>query len=202
MRRRFLRGASMLLLTLSIAAPAPKASAQSRPDGAISSLRDGRHDFDFEIGVWNTHLKRRLHPLTGSDTWSEYEGTTTVRKVWNGLSNLVELEVDGPKGHIEALSLRLYNPDSHQWSLNLANSAGGTLGTPTVGEFRNGRGEFYDQETFNGRAILVRFVISDIMPTSDHFEQAFSEDGGRTWELNWIATDTLMVPAAHAGQGS
>jgi len=175
---------------------------EARSDTASSSLRDGRHDFDFEIGVWNTHLKRRLHPLTGSDTWSEYEGTTTVSKVWNGLSNLVELEVDGPKGHIEALSLRLYNPDSHQWSLNFANSAGGSLGTPTVGEFRNGRGEFYDQETFNGREILVRFVISDITATSVHFEQAFSDDGGRTWEVNWIATDTLRTPAAHAAQDS
>jgi hypothetical protein len=183
----------MLPWTLLIAGLAPNASAQATPDGPSHSLRDGRHDFDFEIGVWKTHLKRRLHPLTGSNTWSEYDGTTAVRKVWNGLSNLVELEVDGPQGHIEALSLRLYNPDSHQWSLNFANSAGGTLGVPTVGEFKNGRGEFYDQETLNGRAILVRFVISDITPTSCHFEQAFSADGGHNWEVNWIATDTLIT---------
>jgi hypothetical protein len=202
MRRTLLHSAAVLLLALLIAVPAPNASAQAKLDGGTPSLRDGRHDFDFEIGVWNTHLKRRLHPLSGSDSWSEYEGTSTVRKVWNGLANLLELEVDGPKGHIEALSLRLYNPDSHQWSLNFANSAGGSLGTPTVGEFRNGRGEFYDQETFNGRAILVRFVISDITATSVHFEQAFSDDGGRTWEVNWIATDTLRTPAAHAAQDS
>jgi hypothetical protein len=192
MRRALSLTARLLLLTPFIA----------DADGASPSLRDGRHDFDFEIGVWNTHLKRRLHPLTGSDSWSEYEGTSTVRKVWNGISNLLELEVDGPQGHIEALSLRLYNPESHQWSLNFANSAGGSLGTPTVGEFRNGRGEFYDQETFNGRAILVRFVISDITAMSCHFEQAFSDDGGQTWEVNWIATDTFMTPAAHAAQGS
>lgn len=163
---------------------APTTSTQ-RP-----AARDGQHDFDFEIGKWKTHLRRLLHPLTGSTTWVEYEGTTVVRKVWNGRANLVELDVDGAAGHIEALSLRLYNPESHQWSLNFANSRGGTLGQPTIGEFKNGRGEFFDQETFNGRAILVRFVISDITPNSCRFEQAFSADGGKTWEVNWIATDT------------
>jgi hypothetical protein len=154
------------------------------------AARDARHDFDFEIGEWKTHLSRLLHPLTGSTTWVDYDGTTSVRKVWNGRANLVELEVDGLAGHIEALSLRLYNPDSRQWSLNFANSAGGTVSTPTIGEFRNGRGEFYDQETLNGRSILVRFVISDIAKNSCHFEQAYSDDGGKSWEVNWIATDT------------
>jgi hypothetical protein len=155
-----------------------------------ASARDGQHDFDFEIGTWKTHLKRLLHPLTGATTWVEYVGTTVVRKVWDGRANLVELEADGPEGHFEGLSLRLYNPQSHQWSLNFASRSGGTLSQPTIGEFKNGRGEFFDQEPFNGRAILVRFVISDITPNSVHFEQAFSEDGGKTWEVNWIATDT------------
>src|SRR5213083_1867004 len=96
---------------------APSGLGQPAP-----SQRDGQHDFDFEIGTWKTHLSRRLHPLTGSTTWVQFDGTSVVRKVWNGRANLVELEVDGPTGHIEALSLRLYNPQSHQWSLNSANS--------------------------------------------------------------------------------
>lgn len=154
--------------------------------------RDGQHDFDFEIGAWKTHLSRLLHPLSGSKAWVEYEGTTMVRKVWNGRANLVEFEAEGPAGHLEALSLRLYNPQSRQWSLNFANSSSGTLSQPTVGEFKNGRGEFYDQETFNGRAILVRFVISNITANSCRFEQAFSDDGGKSWEVNWIATDTRV----------
>ncbi len=158
-----------------------------------SAERDGQHDFDFEIGTWKTHLSRRLHPLTGSATWIEYEGTTVARKVWNGRANLVELEADGPGGHFEGLNLRLYNPQSHQWSLNFANSNGGTMSQPTIGEFKNGRGEFFDQETLNGRAIFVRFVISDITPNSCRFEQAFSDDGGKTWEVNWIATDTRVT---------
>jgi len=88
-------------------------------------------------------LSRLLHPLTGSTTWVEFEGTTVVRKVWNGRANLVELEANSPAGHIEGLSLRLYNPQSHQWSLNFANSIDGTLNQPTIGEFNNGRGEFF-----------------------------------------------------------
>ena len=158
-----------------------------------STPRDGQHDFDFEIGTWKTQLSRLRRPLSGSTEWVEYEGTTVVRKVWNGRANLVELDVEGPAGRIEALSLRLYNPETLKWSLNFSNSATGTMSPPTIGEFRNGRGEFYNQETFNGRDILVRFFISDITPTSCYFEQAFSDDGGKTWEVNWKATDTRVT---------
>jgi hypothetical protein len=159
---------------------------------ATDGQRDGQHDFDFEFGTWKTHLSRLLHPLTGSKTWVDYDGTTIVRKVWNGRANLVELDADGRQGHFEGLNLRLYNPQSHQWSLNLASSRDGIFGPPSIGEFKKGRGEFYDQEVFNGRAIFVRFVITDITPASCRFEQAFSTDGGKTWEVNWIATDTRV----------
>src|SRR5262249_13836319 len=116
------------------------AASETKPQPASSELARAQHDFDFHIGTWKTHLKRRLHPLTGSDTWVEYEGTTVVRKVWNGRANLVELKADGPAGHFEGLNLRLYNPKSHQWSLNFANASEGTLSQPTIGEFKNGRG--------------------------------------------------------------
>lgn len=167
---------------------------------AREPARSGQHDFDFEIGIWKTHLKRRVHPLTGSTTWVECDGTTLVRKVWGGKANLVELEADCPGGHFEGLSLRLYDPRSHQWSLNFSDANEGTLSQPTIGEFKNGRGEFYDQEPLNGRAILVRFVISDITPHSCRFEQSFSDDGGKTWEGNWIATDTRVNDEADKAQ--
>jgi hypothetical protein len=154
--------------------------------------REGQHDFDFEIGTWKTHVSRLKSPLSGSKTWVEYEGTTVVRKIWHGRANLAELEADGPAGHLEVLSLRLYDPHAHQWSLNAASSRSGTLGVPTVGEFKNARGEFFDTEPFNGKSILVRNVWSDITPNSCRFEQSFSPDGGKTWEVNWIATDTRM----------
>lgn len=172
-------------------APYQANGAATRPLAPLHQ-RDGQHDFDFEIGTWRTHLTRLKAPLSGDTTWLTYEGTSVVRKIWNGKANIVELIADGPAGHLEALSLRLYNPESRQWSIHSANSRTGTISVPTIGEFRNGRGEFYDQETFNGRAILVRNVWSDITSTSCRFEQAFSDDGGKTWEVNWIAIDSLI----------
>jgi hypothetical protein len=182
---------SVLILAVCAGWP-PAQTHAAKPETHKRSARDGQHDFDFEIGRWKTHLKRLQHPLTGSTTWVEYDGTTVVSKVWNGRANLVELDAAGPAGHLEAMSLRLYNPQSQQWSLNFANSSGGSLSQPTYGEFTNGQGEFFDQELFNGRAVLVRFVISNINPNLCRFEQAFSDDNGKTWEVNWIATDTRM----------
>jgi len=167
----------VLALHAGVSLAQPHSDAQG---SGVWQHRDGQHDFDFEIGTWKTHLRRLLKPMTGSTTWVEYDGTTVVTKVWDGRANLVELVADGPAGHFEGLNLRLYNPQSHQWSLNFSGLGSGTIGPPAIGQFRHGRGEFYNQETLNGRAILVRFVISDITSTSCRFEQSFSEDGGKT----------------------
>ena len=164
-----------------------------------SAARDGQHDFDWDIGTWKTHQRRLLHPLTGSTTWVEYNGTDVVRKIWDGANSGV-VEADGPSGHLEIFTLRLYNPQAHQWGISFTNPATGTMGVPSVGEFRDGRGEFYDQEMYNGRAILLRFSISDITPTSCRFEQAFSDDGGKTWEVNFIVTETRVKDERHTAQ--
>jgi hypothetical protein len=197
------RGVNAVLLACAMIAVLTPCRTSAQSTSTPAARRDGQHDFDFEIGTWKTHLTRLVHPLSGSTEWVEYDGTTTVTRVWSGRANLVELTADGPAGHFEGLNLRLYNPQARQWSLSFASSRGGTLGPPAVGQFANGRGEFYNQETLDGRAILVRFVISDATPNSCfvvssttpnvcRFEQSFSEDGGRTWELNWIATDTRV----------
>ncbi len=164
--------------------------------GSQPAAHDGAHDFDWEFGLWKTYLKRRLRPLTGSNEWVEYEGTSEVRKVWDGRSNLLELDVQGPAGRIQGASWRLYNPEARQWSLNFSNVRTGTLSPPSIGQFKDGRGEFYSTETLDGRTILVRFVISGITDDSAHFEQSFSDDGGKTWETNWIADDTRMETGA------
>lgn len=157
-------------------------------------VRDGQHDFDFLFGTWRFHLKRRLNPLSGSNNWVEFNGIDVARKVWDGRANVDELELDGPTGHIEGLTLRLYNPQSHQWSLYWANGKAGMIGgPPNVGEFRNGRGEFVCQDTYKGRLVLVRYIWSDITANSAHFEQSYSDDGGKNWEANWI-TDQTRVP--------
>lgn len=155
---------------------------------------DGSHDFDFHMGVWKTHISRLVHPLSGSSQWTAYDGVSTVRPVWNGKASLFELEASGPAGHLEGVGLRLYDPSAHQWNLNWTNSSIGKLDAPMIGEFRDGRGEFYGPDTLNGRTILVRNGFYDIKPNSSRFEQAFSSDGGKTWETNWIMTFDRATP--------
>jgi len=168
------------------ATAASAAALQAAPRAA------GEHDFDWNIGSWKVHARRLLHPLTGSTTWVEYQGTDVVRKVWDGRANLGEVELEGPAGHLEFLTLRLYNPESHQWSMNISSSATGVLSPPAVGSLQDGHGEFLDREDYNGRSILVRFEVSVLTPNSCRFEQSFSADGGKTWELNLIVNETLV----------
>src|SRR5579871_2056057 len=118
---------------------------------STDTLRDGSHDFDFNLGTWHTRIKRLLHPLSHSSDWTSLDGTVTVRKVWAGRGQLEEIEADGSLGHFEGLTLFMYNPAAHQWSMSFSNSSSGTMDIPGIGEFRNGRGEFIDQETYNGR---------------------------------------------------
>lgn len=179
-----------LVTAVVVGSPSGLAAQVAEPGSAV--ILDGARDFDFEFGIWRTHLRLLLAPLTGSDEWVEYEGTSVVSPVLDGRANLVELAVEGPAGRINGLSLRLYDPGAGQWSLNFANARTGRLSAPVVGHFAEGRGEFYGQERIGGRMVLVRFVISDITPTSARFEQAFSDDGGKTWEVNWIAVDTKV----------
>ena len=149
--------------------------------------RDGQHDFDFNFGKWRTHIQSLQHPLSASTTWVKMEGTVVVRKVWDGRASLEEIEADGPDGHFEGTTLFLYNPKSHQWSQTFANSETGTLEPAAIGEFKNGRGELYNQDVYQGRTILVRGIWSEIKADTHRFEQAYSDDGGKTWETNFIA---------------
>ena len=173
---------------VAIANPSPSPAPASSPS---STRRDGSHDFDWDIGAWKTHQRRRLHPLTGSSQWVDYSGTDVVRRLWNG-ANSGMIEADGPAGHLEIFTIRLYNPPSHQWNISFTNPAMGMMSQPVFGEFKGGRAEFYDQEPYDGRQIMVRFAISDITASSCRFEQAFSADGGKTWEVNFIVTETRM----------
>ena len=107
-----------------------------------------------------------------------------------GRANLVELSIEGPAGRIEGVSLRLFHPETGDWSLHYASAADGDLTPELVGRFANGRGEFFGDDTLGGRPIRVRFVITQPSRETARFEQAFSEDGGKSWEVNWIAVDT------------
>jgi hypothetical protein len=176
----------------------PAAAAQAEKAAQLSAERDANHDFDFDIGTWKTHSRRLLRPLTGSSEWVELDGVTRVSKVWGGRANLAEVRLQGATGPaVELLSLRMYNPQSHQWSLNFANPKAGSLGVPNVGQFVNGRGDFYDYEEINGKFVFVRFSIWPEGKDTGHSEQAFSTDGGRTWEVNWVTTYTRMADEVH-----
>lgn len=175
--------------------PTAKAGVQAAPPTTpptATTPRDGQHDFDPLIGKWKYHLKRRAHPLAGSNEWVELEGTGVCYKIWDGRADLDTIEVDGPTGHIEGLTLRTYDPQSHQWRLYWANSRNGVMDPPQVGEFKDGRGEFFAQDTINGRTILIRFVWTNLTTNTPHFEQSFSDDGGKTWEVNWITDQTRI----------
>lgn len=173
---------------------AQQSSDTSKTSTQASTERDGQHDFDFEIGSWKIHLKRLLHPLSGSTTWVEFDGTSVTRRLWDGRAQIEQFETDSQVGgHIEGLTLRTYNPQSHQWRLYWANSKIGILDPPQIGEFKNGRGEFYAQDTINGKTVLIRFIWSNTTTSVPHFEQSFSDDGGKTWEVNWITDQTRVA---------
>lgn len=182
-------------LSLNTALPSTSTAAETSPAplNRPTSARDGQRDFDFLIGTWKSHVRRLQKPLTGSNSWIEGNATVSVRKIWNGGGNLEEIDLTTSAGHLQGLTLRLYNLQARQWRLYWANASQGVLTQPaSIGEFRDGRGEFYDQETFNGKLILVRHSFSAITAMSYHFEQAFSADRGQTWEANWIADVTRM----------
>jgi hypothetical protein len=154
------------------------------PAGAADTAaaqRDGSHDFDFSEGTWTTHIKRILDPFSPTSASIEETGTVTTRKVWDGRGWLEEIEVDGPRGHWEGLTLFLYNPQAHQWSQTYFSAKTGAMEPPTIGSFKDGRGELYAQDTDQGRTILVRGEWSDIHQDSHTYEISYSDDGGKTW---------------------
>lgn len=148
-------------------------------------LRDGTRDFEFLHGSWRIHNRRLRRVLVNSQEWYEFAGRATERPLWGGQANIEEYEADMPSGQVRGLALRLYNPQTRQWTIHWSNSITGVLDQPLTGEFRDGRGTFQGHDTVEGRPILVRFIWSQSGPDNCAWEQAFSADGGRSWELNW-----------------
>ncbi|HET9038202.1 MAG TPA: hypothetical protein VFN45_18455 [Myxococcaceae bacterium] len=175
-------------------ATVPEASSTAGRCPPPPATGDHQHDFDFEFGRWTAKLSRRLRPLTGSNEWVAYEGTSVVHPLWQGRANVGELDVTGPAGRIEGLTLRLYDPASRRWTVRFASSRDGELTPGLVGGFSNGRGEFLDQETLDGKPICARFIFSEMTKDTFRFEQAFSPDEGKTWEVNWVATFKRVAP--------
>lgn len=170
----------------------PSAEAASPASSTMDQVPDGQHDFDFLFGSWTVHSRRLLHPLTGSNEWVEFDGTAIDKRIWDGRAQIEEFETESPTGHIEGMTVRIYDAKSRQWSIYWANHSDGRFSLPaTVGQFENGRGEFYDQEDYKGKNIFVRYTWTSSLD-SPRWEQAFSTDGGRTWETNWVWTLSRM----------
>jgi len=192
----------LVLLAAALSAlPFAGSAAPNSQDGTSDLLRtldapqppDGLHDFDFLIGSWKAHLRKRLHPLTGSAEWVEYDGTSATRKIWDDRANTEEFDVTtssdraGDHKHIRAQTLRLYDPETRDWSIYGVDAAKGSLGLPaTIGHFTDGVGRLYDYELFGGRWILVRYEWTSQPPSTARMVQSFSVDGGKNWEANWI----------------
>ncbi len=166
-------------------------TAMSSP-AAAETPRDGSHDFDFAKGAWHTHVTRVLDPFAGGTHTVTLDGTKTAHPVWNGRASLEEIEADGPDGHWEGASLFLYNPKSGQWSQTYLDGASGEAQAPSIGSFKDGRGEFYATEVYQDRTVLVRGVWSDIQADSHRYEIAYSQDGGRTWATAFKAYLTRL----------
>src|SRR6185312_3346440 len=169
--------------------------SEDTPAKPAMAERDGSHDFDFAFGAWKTHIRRRVHALSASNEMIELNGTVNARKVWDGRAQLEEIETDGPKGHWEGATLFMYNPGAHQWSMTFINSSIGTFTNGLIGSFKDGRAELFATDTLDGRAILVRGTWSNLTPTTHRYEEAYSADGGKTWETELTADKTKATPA-------
>ena len=167
---------------------APPAAAAGLPAAPLAAAGDGRHDFDFLFGGrWKIHNRRLKKRLQGCTDWESFEAWQEVRPVLGGLGNTDSFSCVFPDGKpLEGMTLRLFNPATRLWSLYWADDRGGELQPPVVGRFVDGRGEFDGDDTLAGQPIRVRFVWSGTSATRAHWEQAFSADGGKTWETNWF----------------
>jgi hypothetical protein len=189
----------MGLLTLSLAIPR-LLTAQSNQDSGhgmsqIESAPPGVHDFDFLVGHWRVHHPKLKERLANSHEWIEFEGTLISQPLMGSYSNVDDLVLEVPGGAYRGVALRSFDSKTQQWSIWWLDSRTplGPLDPPMRGSFHNGVGTFYADDTFNGRPVRVRFIWSRITPTSCHWEQAFSPDGGKTWETNWVQ-DITRVP--------
>ncbi|MFG3295813.1 hypothetical protein ACGF3G_44395 [Streptomyces sp. NPDC048179] len=141
------------------------------------------HDFDFLHGDWEVRNRRRTDFLAPDGDWTEFPAVCHCRPLFDGAANIDE--IDMPALGAKGATLRLFDRETREWSLNWAASRSGKLFPPVVGRFEGDRGEFYGDDTHDGKDVRVRFVWSGASPTGARWEQAFSVDGGETWVTNW-----------------
>lgn len=153
---------------------------------ALEELKDSPADFDFAVGDWRVKHRRLVDRLVGCASWIEFDGLMSTQKVLGGHGNVEDNLLQLPEGAYRALALRSFNSQTRQWSIWwLDGRLPGQIDVPVVGQFENGVGTFYADDTLNGTPIRIRFVWSSENPQKPRWEQAFSADDGATWETNW-----------------
>ena len=174
---------NILLAAGHIAALALNGGVRAATTTANSSQPRG---FDFLHGRWDVRHRQLHKRLSGCQDWFEFPGTLEVQPILGGGGNFDRNELAHPKGAYEAHSLRLFNPTSDEWSIWWLDSRAPGVDDPVVGGFQGAKGRFFNGETFNGRPIRVRTTYEPLSPTTAQWTQAFSPDGERSWEVNWI----------------
>jgi len=146
-----------------------------------------QHDFDFFLGSWKVHHRKLKKRLSGSNEWDEFDGTTTCQSLLGGIANMNDSVVNAAGGSYTGLGLRAFDAKTHTWAdwyLDGRNPS--AIDSPGIGRFTKGVGTFLSDDTFEGRPIKVRGIFSSLSGTSAQWEQAYSADGGKTWETNWV----------------
>ena len=160
------------------------AHSQSEPHHADASPA---HDFDFLIGTWNVQHRKLKHRLAHSTEWETFSGTCRTWPVLGGQGDVDDNDLADPAGAYRAVTMRSFDPRTKSWSIWWLDSRNPHhLDPPVVGQFRDGVGTFFAHDTYAGKPILVRFIWSDVTADSARWQQAFSDDNGKTWETNWI----------------
>ena len=179
-----LDGQPLSVLTLE---PACRSALGHGPHAARAS----QHDFDFLFGRWTIRNRFLTKRLRGSSEWVEFDAQSEVQPLLNGFGHLDRYRAVRAGEPIEALTLRLFDPASGEWSIYWADTVRArTLLPPMVGRFTGGTGEFFGDESVDGKPVLCRFRWTRNSDSSPEWQQAFSDDGGKTWETNWVMTFT------------
>ena len=154
---------------------------------ALELESNAPNDFDFALGDWRVKHRRLKDRLVGSDQWVEFDGLMSTHRILGGYGNVEDNVLHLPEGTYRAAAVRSFNAQTGQWSIWwLDGRFPGQMDVPVVGQFRDAIGTFYANDTLNGIPIQVRFTWSTRDQSNPRWEQAFSADGGATWETNWI----------------
>ena len=178
----------VLLIMTAVSSPHVHAAQDTPKPVAADTDLSGLHDFDFLVGEWRVHSRRLKERLAASTDWEEFEGTIISRRLMDGWANVDDTVFHTPQGIYRGVAPRAYDPKSGQWAIWWIDGRNpfGALDPPVKGRFVKGVGTFYADDVLRGKPIKVRFTWSDITPTTARWEQAFSPDGGKTWETNWM----------------